>query len=95
MFCDNLNTQTKPQWRALLYKTCKMKLHFLPSGVTDELQTIDDGVGNMVKRHMGASWATWLGQCDDEGKSNLDRMIERAVSASERRVLLTKFLGDA
>ena len=43
MYCDNLKTQTKPEWISLLWKHCRMKLHLFPSGVTDEVQTIDDG----------------------------------------------------
>ena len=32
---------------------------------------------------------------DENGRSNLDRMVAGEVSASERRILLTKWLGDA
>jgi hypothetical protein len=72
-----------------------MKLHLLPSGVTDELQTIDDGVGVMTKNHMGKSFTRWLEEVDGSGRTNLDRMLHGDVSASERRILLTKWLGDA
>jgi hypothetical protein len=66
-----------------------------PTGVTDELQTIDDGVGIMVKTHMGQSWTAWLESSHENGKSNLERMVDGEVPASERRILLTQFLGDA
>jgi len=87
----------------------RTKLHLFPSKVTDTVQTIDDHVGIMTKRHMGESFDKWLVapagckciRCIDASeenkmhKTNLDRMNDGKVSASERRILLTKFLGDA
>lgn len=60
----------------------------MPDGVTDELQTIDNGLGVMVKRHMGDNYTNWL-------EENLERMLKNQVTASERRVVLTKFLAEA
>lgn len=94
VFCDNLKTQTTPEWKRQLWSVGRAKLHLFPTGVTDELQTIDDGVGNMTKNHMGNAHTAWLEE-ETDGQTNLDRMIHGKVSASERRVLLTKFLGDA
>ena len=100
IFTDNLKTQTKPEWRRLLWKTARTKSHLFPVGLTDTLQTIDDGIGAMAKAHMGAGFDAWLEThselptCTDE-RLNLDRLLARAVPAFERRVLLTRLLGDA
>ena len=88
LFCDNLRTQTRPHFRKLLWKHARTKLHLFPTGVTDELQTVDDGLGVMVKRHMGDAYTSWL-------ELNLERMVRREIPASERRIVLTKFLADA
>jgi hypothetical protein len=95
IFTDNLKTQTKKEWRRLLWKVARTKSHLFPTGVTDELQTIDDCIGNMVKTHMGRSHTEWLAETDANGRSNLERMLAREVTASERRILLTRWLGDA
>ena len=88
LFCDNLKTQTRDHFRHLLWKHARTKLHLFPTGVTDELQTVDDGLGVMVKRHMGEAFTAWL-------ENNLERMLKREVKASERRIVLTKLLADA
>ena len=88
LFCDNLRTQTRPAFKQLLWHVAQTKLHLFPTGVTDELQTIDDGLGVMVKRHMGDNYTNWL-------EANLERMLKGQVTASERRVVLTKFLAEA
>ena len=88
LFCDNLKTQTRDHFRRLLWQYARTKLHLFPTGVTDELQTVDDGLGVMVKRHMGEAFTAWL-------ENNLERMLKREIKASERRIVLTKLLADA
>lgn len=88
LFCDNLKTQTRSSFRNLLWKHARTKLHLFPTGVTDELQTVDDGLGVMVKRHMGESYTAWL-------EGNLERMVRGEITASQRRIALTRFLADA
>lgn len=95
IFTDNLKTQTKRAWRRLLWKVGRCKSHLFPTGVTDEIQTIDDCIGQMTKTHMGKSHTEWLEATAEDGRTNLDRMLAGEVTASERRTLLTKFLGDA
>jgi len=95
VFTDNLSTQTTEEWRKQLWKSARTKSHLFPTGVTDELQTIDDGVGWMTKHHMGEAWTRWIETTAPDGQSNLERMVASEVSASEKRVLLSKFLGDA
>ena len=100
IFTDNLKTQTKVEWRRLLWKQARCKSHLFPVGVTDELQTIDDGIGAMAKMHMGSGFDGWLEtkselpDCTDD-RLNLDRLVAKAVPAFERRILLTRLLGDA
>lgn len=47
LLLDNLSGQTTAAFKDAL-KRHKAKRHLLPSGVTDELQLIDDGIGVAV-----------------------------------------------
>lgn len=93
---DNLSGQTSEAFLAELRKH-KAKRHLLPTGVTDELQLVDDGVGVAVKRVMGELFDEWAMQGD-----NLDRWTAdantpdiRPMAAWEKRVLITQLAGQA
>jgi hypothetical protein len=56
---DNLSGQTtKLHLKNLAKNRCKR--HLLPTGMTDELQLIDDGVGYALKNEMGHLLDAWL-----------------------------------
>ena len=58
---DNLRGQTTPQFMNELKKK-KCVGHLLPSGVTDELQAVDDGLGYRTKNVMGDEFDHWAMQ---------------------------------
>lgn len=58
VICDNLSGQTTQGFADAL-RAHRCKRHLLPSGVTDELQLIDDGVGLAVKREIGNAFDSW------------------------------------
>lgn len=99
---DNLSGQTTEQFRLELKKH-KAKRHLLPTGVTDELQLIDDGVGVAVKNEMGNLFDLWAMEYD-----HLERWVadgqppdaERGggpqpMAMWEKRVLITRLAAQA
>ena len=61
-----------------------------PENCTDLVQPVDGGLGNQIKISMNNSF---LAELEDEERCDL--WFDGEVSAGERRVLLTKWLGDA
>ena len=90
LFCDNLAAQTTPRFRRLLRRKCNAMQHLEPSECTDEIAVIDAGVGRMCKNHMHRAYDEWL----EEEESN-DRIVNGQVPVSERKILLTTWLGNA
>ncbi|KAK3254849.1 hypothetical protein CYMTET_35951 [Cymbomonas tetramitiformis] len=88
VFCDNLSGQTTPAWVAGL-KESNTDSHLLPTDVTDELQVVDQGVGNEVKKECGVVQDEWL-----QVPGNLEKWTT-GFTASERRVLITEWVGEA
>lgn len=101
VICDNLSGQTTQGFAdALRVHNCKR--HLLPSGVTDELQLIDDGVGKALKNEMGNLFDTWAME-----PGNLERWTAEGGSAAivdgafapmaawEKRVLITQLAAEA
>lgn len=87
---DNLHGQTKDKFKAYLAKECNTLLWLYPGGCTDEVQEIDVGHGSLMKWEVGQRLDMWLGNGDI-----LDRWEGNAVTASGRRVLLTKWVATA
>jgi hypothetical protein len=52
-FYDNLHGQTTDVHKDILRFKAKCARHLLPTGVTAEIQLINDGIGYAVKREMG------------------------------------------
>lgn len=71
-------------------RKCNAKPHFMPPDCTDVLQLIDAGIGFRTEQLLKNHYKDWL-----EKESNLERWTGGEVSASERRVMNTKWLGDA
>ena len=65
-------------------------LWHLPAGCTDEVQPIDAGYGRLLKVYTGQALDEWLGHGE-----NLQKWECNALTASERRVLITKWVGEA
>ena len=89
LFCDNLSHQTTPEFADALQKT-NTTVHLLKGNCTDEIQVIDCGIGKKTKSLMATQCDSWL-----EDDANLERWVSGKVSASERRILLTKWLATA
>ena len=60
------------------------------ANTTDEVQPVDAGVGRMLKVEVGRQLDIWLAQSD-----NLDKWENNALTASDRRVLITPWVGAA
>lgn len=84
---DNLHGQTTDKHKDLLMEKAKCVRHLLPTGVTAEVQLIDDGVGYAVKNEMGHALDRWLEEDD-----NLEKWTSAGVGGLamwEKRVLIT------
>ena len=90
LFLHNLSAQTTARFRLLLRHKCNTKQHLEPAECTHEIAVMDAGVGRMCKNHMHKAYDEWL-----EGEDNNDRIVKGKVPVSEKRILLTKWLGNA
>ena len=90
LFADNLYAQTTDEFKRVLHEECNTLLWLLPPGTTDELQPVDAGYGRLMKVEAGKDLDEWLGKDD-----NLLQWETNALSAGERRILLTQFIGEA
>ena len=71
-------------------KECNSLVWHYPGGCTDALQPIDAGLGALIKVEVGKQLDIWL-----ENGDNLERWESNALTASDRRVLLTKWVATA
>ena len=90
LLMDNLHGQTTEEFKTYLHKFCNTLLWHLPAGCTDEVQPIDAGYGRLLKVYTGQALDEWLGHGE-----NLQKWECNALTASERRVLITKWVGEA
>src|SRR5690242_8743821 len=89
LICDNINShQDAEAVQALRENTGEM--FFLPPYLTHLFQPIDVGSVRSIKFHMCSSLDTEL-----EHAAFLTKCPGGKFSASERRILMTKWLGDA
>jgi hypothetical protein len=90
LFADNLHAQTTDEFKRVLHEECNTLLWLLPPGTTDTLQPVDAGYGRLLKVEAGKELDKWLGKND-----NLSQWETNALSAGKRRILLTRFIGEA
>eukprot|EP00903_Cladosiphon_okamuranus_P018578 g17101.t1 len=88
LLADNLHGQTTEQFREYLYKECNTLLWLYASQCTDELQPVDAGYGRRIQVGVGVKLDLWL-----EHGENLQKWENGTLTASERRVLLTHWVG--
>ena len=69
---------------------CNSLVRHYPGGCTDALQPIDAGLRTLVKVEDGKQLDIWL-----ENGYNLEQWESNALTASDRRVLLTKWVATA
>ena len=71
-----------------LLARCKTKLVNIPGGCTSLLQPVDVSFNGPFKAHVRAMSEKHLNE-------NLDKYTDGKISASERRILMTKWVGEA
>ena len=89
LFADNLYGQTTEDFKRML-KECNTLLWPLPPKCTDEVQSVDAGYGRLFKFLVGKSPDAWLLNGD-----NVERWESNKLTASDRRVLITQWVGGA
>ena len=89
LFADNVNFQTLQSFHQLCREEANTIVYMLPPNQTDKVQPIDQGEGFMMKKKIGLYLDEWL-----EDEENFDKW-HRTISAKERRILMTKFVGQA
>ena len=88
-FCDNLDSQLQQSFVDAL-KSVNCFRWLLPVKSTSETQPVDAGLGRLVKLLISQEFEVWL-----EHEDNLEIWENGKLSASEKRVLITKFVGAA
>lgn len=94
---DNLSGQTTQAFADAL-KRHNAKRHLLPTGVTDEMQLIDDGVGIAVKNKMGDLFDDWAMEGDHFERWTAEKASDAGLTplaAWEKRVLITTLAAQA
>ena len=87
---DKLYGQTTEKFKAYMKKECNPLVWHYPGGCTDALQPIDASLGALTKVEVGKQLDVWL-----ENGDNLERWESNALTASDRRVLLPKWVATA
>ena len=90
LLMDNLHAQTTDAFKEFLSEHCNTLASYFPVNNTDEVQPVDAGVGRMLKVEVGRQLDIWLGQAD-----NLEKWESDKLTASDRRVLITQWVGPA
>ena len=78
------------KFKAYIKKECNSLVWLYSGGCTDALQLIEAGRGALIKVEVGRQLDLWL-----ENGDNLERWESNALTASERRVFLTKWVATA
>ena len=89
LFCDNLDAQVQGTFLALV---CSINCFrwLLPTKLTSETQPVDAGLGRLLKYVLGVAFEEWL-----EIDEHLDTSETGKLSASEKHILVTRFVGAA
>jgi hypothetical protein len=94
LFCDNLDSQVQPTFLDAL-KSVDCCRFLLPSGETEMCQPIDGGIGAIIKMLLQQEQDMWL---EEDGNLQVwegDIDAPYSLTASARRVLITKWVGAA
>ncbi|CAB1098731.1 unnamed protein product [Ectocarpus sp. CCAP 1310/34] len=90
LIMDNLHAQTTDEIMEYLATQFNTLAWYGPSECADEVQSVDAGAGRFLKVEVGRKMDTWLEQSD-----NLERWEIASLTASDRRVLITRWIGAA
>ena len=90
LLCDNLEGQTSDAFKNAV-RGINGVVYYGPTGATDIWQPIDSGYGALMKRLISQQQDAWL-ECDE----NMEKWIgNQKLTASDRRVLITHWVGEA
>eukprot|EP00794_Sanderia_malayensis_P013638 gene13638-15064_t len=89
LFLDNLSCQMTQQFHSACKQFASTLVYPLPPGETDKCQPVDQGEGYMIKQLIGQELDKYLEEDD-----NLEKW-QTSLTAGERRILLTKWVGEA
>ena len=87
---DNLDAQIQYGFYKAVKDDWNAVCEHPPGGDTDGLQAVDDGYGKDIKFEMGQAQDHWLDVGD-----NIEKWEDGKLSASDRRILLTRLFADA
>ena len=86
---DNLDAQKQPEYHRRL-NDLGIISYMLPPSHTEDVQPVDDGYGMLTKMYMGEEMEKWL-----EDDTNMERWDSGALSASDRRILMSHWFDKA
>jgi hypothetical protein len=94
LFCDNLDSQAHEEFLNAIKaeKGCRF---LLPAGETEMCQPIDGGIGAVLKKIISFVQDEWLDIPGNLEAWEGDPNASFVLTASVRRVLITKWVGDA
>ncbi|CAM9991965.1 unnamed protein product [Pylaiella littoralis] len=88
LLADNLHGQTTEEFRRILKQDCNTLLWLVPPRCTDEVQPVDAGYGRLFQVYVGKELDVFLLEGD-----NVERWESNKLTASDRRILLTQWIG--
>lgn len=91
LFCDNLSCQKSNEFKEAVSSKKGIVWYGLPN-TTDLWQPIDSGPGYLVKVLVKQSQSRWL---EDDENSELWYGHSKGFSAKDRRILITRWVGEA
>ena len=90
LFLNNLSSQCTEEFHTISRKEANTLVYPLPLSSTNKVQPIDTGEGYMMKKLIGDQLDRHL-----ENDKNLEVWSGVGYSASERRIMITKWVGAA
>ena len=88
---DNLHCQTTSEYRTEMRNFCNGLVKNYPPNTSDKgMAPVDNGLGFMVKHEIGVEQEKWL-----ENEDNMIKWENNKMTASEKRVLLVKWIAMA
>ena len=92
MIQDNLSSQCREEFVDYIEKEASTVVHFgEKSSSTHMWAAIDRGIGKLIKDLMADEITTWCSAT----RENWDEWASQKMSCSRRRILMTKFVGQA
>jgi hypothetical protein len=85
---DNLDGQIDPPFKEYLTESCRTLPWYGPAGDTDEWQPVDHHCGKTLKGYCYDEYETYMEEFGDQWEDGV-------ITMSEKRVLITKWVGAA